>query len=56
MDILVLMLGILAIIVGLVSDHAHTHDNINVLGRYTKNVTAFAILGGFLLIILSLTF
>jgi len=56
MDIIVLTIGVLAIIVGLIANHARTHDNLNVLGKWTKSATAFAILGGFLLIILSLTF
>jgi hypothetical protein len=56
MDSLFLLVGILAVIVGLISDYARTHDKVNALGRYTGPATAFVILGGILLIILSLTY
>jgi hypothetical protein len=53
MDILLLVVGILAVIVGLASSYASANDKVNALGRYTGPATAFAILGGILLIVLA---
>ena len=51
MNSLILLIGILAIAVGLVSSYARIHDKVNALGKYTGPATAFVILGGILLIV-----
>jgi hypothetical protein len=55
MNSLFLLIGILAIAIGLVSNYASAHDKVNALGRYTRPATAFVILGGILLIALAFT-
>jgi uncharacterized protein YraI len=53
MDILLLVIGILAVVVGFASSYASANDKVNALGRYTGPATAFAIIGGILVIILA---
>jgi hypothetical protein len=53
LDILLLVIGILAVMVGLASTYASAHDKVNALGRYTGLATVFVILGGILLIALA---
>jgi hypothetical protein len=53
MNDFVLIIGVLAIAVGLVSSYARAHDKVNALGKYTGPANAFVVLGGILLIILA---
>jgi len=53
MNDLVLIIGILALVVGLISIYARSHDKVNALGKYTGPANAFAVIGGVLLIILA---
>jgi hypothetical protein len=56
MEIFLLVIGILGILVGLASSYASANDKVKALGRYTGSATAFAILGGILLIVLAFVY
>jgi hypothetical protein len=56
MEIFLLVIGILGVLVGLASSYASAKDKVNALGRYTGPTTAFAILGGILMIVLAFVY